>query len=68
MAILRDCLLSAVKLRAVRSMQEAPLYTIHTGQDGVNSLQWWRNTSTTFGLATQGGNIEVGVNHYSGLV
>ena len=49
-------------------MQEAPLYTIRTGQDEVNHLQWWRDTSTTFGLATQGGNVEVRVTNCQGSV
>ena len=40
-------------------MQEAAMYTIRTGQDGVTDLQWWPGSSTTFGLSTQQGNVEV---------
>ena len=39
-------------------MQEAALYTIRTGQDGVNDLQWWPGSSSMFGVATQGGTTE----------
>ena len=35
------------------------MYTIRIGQDGVTDLQWWPGSSTTFGLSTQQGNIEV---------
>ena len=40
-------------------MQEAAMYTICIGQDGVTDLQWWPNSSTTLGLSTQQGNVEV---------
>lgn len=40
-------------------VQEAPLYTIHVGRDGVNDLQWWPGSASAFGVATQGGAIEV---------
>ena len=36
------------------------MYTIRIGQDGVTDLQWWPGSSTTFGLSTQQGNVEVG--------
>ena len=40
-------------------VQEAPLYTIHAGRDGINDLQWWPGSATTFGVAAQGGTVEV---------
>ena len=40
-------------------MQEAAVYTIRTGQDGVTDLQWCPGSSTTFGLSTQQGSVEV---------
>jgi hypothetical protein len=41
-------------------MQEAALYTIRAGQDGVMDLQWWPGSSSMFGVATQGGTLEAG--------
>lgn len=45
-------------------VQEAALYTIHAGQDGVNDLQWWPDSASKFGLATQAGNVEVRVSAF----
>ena len=40
-------------------VQEAAMYTIRIGQVGVTDLRWWPGSSTTFGLSTQQGNVEV---------
>ena len=47
-------------------MQEAALYTIRAGQNGVNDLQWWPGSSSMFGVATQGGTTEASPCIHSG--